>query len=114
MGGDKQGLRATGKGDLQQVPAVQAQNGPAVGTNVADGFQPAGQGVRRLQAGQQDEVMDLTGAAVALIDAADLPAYHEPGRLAAKAPAFRQPGFLLEGIQAFLRRLQGLLQGLDG
>lgn len=56
--------------------------------------------------------MDLAGAAMALIDAADLPAHHKPGRLAAKGPAFRQAGFLLEGIQALLCRFQGLLEGL--
>ena len=34
MGGDELRLRAARQGQLQQVPAVQAQNGPAVGADV--------------------------------------------------------------------------------
>ena len=77
MGGDKLGLRAGIQSQLQQVPAVQSQDGPPVGVDVAGGLQPGGQLIGRLQGGQKDEVMDLTGLAVAFIDTADLAGDHK-------------------------------------
>ena len=41
-------LRAGVQGQLQQIPAVQPEDGPAVGADVPDGLQLGGQQVRRL------------------------------------------------------------------
>ena len=80
MGGDEDGFWAGFQGDLQEVPAVQPQDGPPIGVDVADGLQPPGEGVRRLQAGKEDQVVHLAGAAVFLVDVADLPGDDKPGR----------------------------------
>ncbi len=72
MGGDKYGLRAHVQGDLQQVPTVQPQNGPAVRVQVADGLQPAGQHFGVLQTGQKDQVVDLADLSVLFIYGTDL------------------------------------------
>ena len=49
MRGNKDGFRACVEDDLDQVAAVQPQNGPAVGMDIADDFQPAGELLGRLQ-----------------------------------------------------------------
>ena len=108
VGGDKLSLRAGLQGQLQQVPAVQTQNGPPVGVDVADGFQPGGQLVRRLQIGQEDQVVDLSGLSVPLIDGADLPGDHEPWGLSAHTAG--QAQVLPQGIDPLPRRDQLLLQ----
>ena len=69
--GNKDGLRACVEDDLNQVAAVQPQNGPAVGMDIADDFQPAGELLGRLQGGQQNQVVHLTGFAVPFIDGTD-------------------------------------------
>ena len=51
VSGDEFRVRAGVQGQLQQVPTVQPQNGPSVGVDVADGLQPGGELVRRLQRG---------------------------------------------------------------
>ena len=98
VSGDEFRVRAGVQGQLQQVPTVQPQNGPSVGVDVADGLQPGGELVRRLQRGQQDQVVDFPGSAVALVDAADLPGDNEPGRLA--RGDIRQAQILAQGIDA--------------
>ena len=49
-------LRAGVQGQLQQIPAVQPEDGPAVGADVPDGLQLGGQQVRRLQRGEKDSI----------------------------------------------------------
>lgn len=73
-------LRAGVQGQLQQIPAVQPEDGPAVGADVPDGLQLGGQQVRRLQRGEKDKVMDLPGLSIPLIDGADLTSDDESGR----------------------------------
>ena len=80
--GNKLRIRAGLQRQLQQVTAVQPQDGAAVGADIAHGLQAGGQFVRRLQRGQQDQIVDLPGLAVALVDAADLPRDHKPRGLA--------------------------------
>ena len=96
VGGDQLRVRAGLQDQLQQVPAVQAQDGPPVGVDVADGLQPDRRLVRRLQAGEQDQVVDFAGLAVPLIDAADLPGDQEAGGL----PRPRYPQVLPQDVQA--------------
>ena len=93
---------------LQQVPAVQSQDGPAVGADVADGLQPGRELVRRLQRGQEDQVVDLSSLAVALVDAADLPGDDEPGR--PSGGTVRQAQVLPQGVEPLSGRHQLLPQ----
>ena len=79
VGGDELRVRTRVQGQLQQIPAVQPQDGPPVGADVADGLQFGGQLVRRLQGGEEDQVVDLPGPPVPFVDAADLTGDEEPG-----------------------------------
>ena len=98
MGGDELRVGADLQRQLQQVPAVQPQNGTAVGVDVADGLQPGGQLVRRLQGREQNDVVDLPGLSVLFVDGADLAGDDEPGRFAGSG--VRQAQGLPEGIDA--------------
>ena len=108
VGGDELRVRAGLQRQLQQVPAVQAQDGPPVGVDVADGLQPGGELIGGLQGGEQDQVVDLPGPAVPLVDGADLPGDDEPGRLAAHAAG--QPQLRPQGVHALPGGDQLLLQ----
>ena len=101
MGGDEFGLWAGLQGQLQQIPAVQPQNGAAVRVDVADGLQPDGQFFRRFQAGEEDQVVHLPRPPVALVDAADLPGDHETGGGPGRSPLHCQP--LPQGIDPLPR-----------
>ena len=66
MGGDKDGLRAAIQGDLEQILAIQPQYGPAVGMDIADGFQTAGEVFGGLKTGKYDQIMNFARFAVFL------------------------------------------------
>ncbi|WP_197535610.1 hypothetical protein [Pararhodospirillum photometricum] len=68
MGGDQQAVVVCGQGDLEQVAGVEPQDGPAIGGDVAHPAQGPRQAVGGVQVGQQDQVMDLPGFAVFLVD----------------------------------------------
>ena len=106
MSWNKDRVRAGVHGHLQKVPAVHAQNGPAVAVQVAYGFQPVGQFLRLVQPGQQDDVMHLPGLPVLLVDGADLPGYHKADGFAAAGYAGRQGELLPQCIYAVSGRLQ--------
>ena len=110
MGGDQHGLRAGLQGNLHQVPAVQAQNGPSVRVQVADGLQPEGELLRRLQGGQQDHIMNLAGAPVLFVDGADFPGYHKARSRLPASCNIRQPPVRLQPVKAFFRRFHRLRQ----
>ena len=63
MGGDKLRLRTGIQRQLQQVPAIQPQNGAAVGADIAHRLQAGGQLLCRLQGGEENQVVDLAGPA---------------------------------------------------
>ena len=63
--------------DLQQIAAVEAQDRPPVGVDVADGDQRPVQGRRGLQVGQADQVVHLARPLAVLVDVADLHGQHE-------------------------------------
>jgi hypothetical protein len=67
------------EGDLEQVARVQAQDGPAVGAEVADPSERGGEPGHRVQVGQIDQVVHLARMVVALVDRGDLDAQREPG-----------------------------------
>ena len=48
MGGDEHSIWAGLQGNFQQVPAVQPQDRPSIGVDIADGFQLVGEDIRRL------------------------------------------------------------------
>ena len=95
MGGDELRLRTGFQRQLQQVPAVQAQNGSAVRVDVPDGGQAGGQLVRRFERPQQDQV-------AALVNRADL-----SGDGKARLRAGRESG----QAQLFAQYIQALLRG---
>ena len=78
MRGDEHGVRRGLEGDFQQIAAVQTENGTAVGMDIPDRFQTQGQLLRRLQAGEQDQVMHLADASVLFVDGADFARHDEP------------------------------------
>ena len=109
MSGDIDRLGTGFQQNLQQVPAVQAQDGPAVAVQVAGLLQALGQPFGVSQAGQQDQMVYLAGAPVPLIDGADLPGHQEKGGLSRPAgqavpvlqPVQSLPGLLQHFLQFF-------------
>ena len=83
MGGHKNGIWADLQGDLQKIPAVQPQYGPAVGMDVSDGLQLSGQKLRLTEAGQENHIVNLSHLSVFLVDGTDLTGDHKPWRAAA-------------------------------
>ena len=70
--------------------------------DVADRLELFREGLRRLEAGQEDEVVDLAHPAVLFIDRADLPRDDEPGALRSRGALHMQS--LAEGVEPLLRR----------
>ena len=105
---DVHGLRARLQHDLQQVVAVQAEDGPAVAVQVPDGLELLGQGLRLVQARQQQHVVHLPRAPAALVDRADLAGDDETRLLRLH---FRgQAQVLAQAVQSLLRGDEGLAQ----
>ena len=97
VGGHQLPLGGDLQQQLQQVPAVQLQDGPPVGVKVAaQGLQPGRQPAGLLQAGQEEQAVDLAGAAVLFVDGADLPRHQEEGVRPGGRP--RQPQLGTEGV----------------
>ncbi len=86
VGGDKDSVRAGLQGDLQKIPAVQAQNGPPVGVEIPDGLQLVGELFSRLQGGKEDQAVNLAGSAVLFIDGADLSGKDKAGAFPGSPP----------------------------
>ena len=63
--------------ELQQVPRIQAQNGPAVGCQVADFGQLLNQPFRLFPARNVDQVMHLASPRAAFVDRRDFDLQHE-------------------------------------
>ena len=103
MGGNKLCFRACLQGELQQVPAVQPKDGPAVRMNIANGFQPGRELVCGLQAGQQNDIVHLAGLSATLINRAYLTRHHKarggPRRRSGQAQFFFQPVETLRATQ---------------
>ena len=72
MGRDEHGLGADIQRHLQQVAGVQAQDGTAVGMQVAHQLQPLRKAVGIVQRGHEDQVVDFAHLALTLVDGADL------------------------------------------
>ena len=104
MGGNENGLRAAVQRDFQQVAAIQPQNGPPVGMEIADGLQPVGEGFGGFQPRQEDDMMHLARFSTAFIDGADLARHHEARRIAGGFAG--QAVFVPEAVEPFLRLLQ--------
>ena len=112
MGRHEHGLRTGLQGQFQQIMAGQAQNGPPVGVDVADGLQPPGQLLRLLQPRQQDQAVDLPGLSVLLVNGADLPGDHKSGLLLSRNLPAGDPVLFFQPVQPLLRRLQLFFQFL--
>ena len=99
VGGNQLRVRTGLQGQLQQVPAVQTQDGTAIRADIPHRLQPGRHLVRRLQAGEEYQMVDFPGLAVPLVNAADLPGDEKPGGF----PGSRQPQLFPQGIQPIFR-----------
>ena len=104
MGRDEDGLRTAVQRDFQQVAAIQPQNGPPVGMEIADGLQPVGEGFGGFQPRQEDDMMHLARFSAAFIDGADLARHHKARRIAGGFAG--QAVFVPEAVEPFLRLYQ--------
>ena len=97
------------EGDLEEVPGVEAEDGPPVRVDVADPGEARGDPVHRFEVRGVDEVMDLPGLLELLVDGGDLHRQHEPGGGPLAPAGRRQPlldGPLEIGAQAKEARLR--------
>src|SRR5437588_5536274 len=72
MGWNEQDLWTDPQAYFQQIMAVESQDRPTIGLEIAQRSQPAVKRLDPRQIGQHNEVMYLACAAVALMDRADL------------------------------------------
>lgn len=93
MGRDKDRIGGRLKGDPEEVFAVKTKDRSAVGMEVADGFQTAGEALGIGERGQQDQVVDLTDFAVLFIDGADFGGEDKAGT-SFPASSLRQAGWV--------------------
>ena len=106
------GARTQFKDDLQQIPAVQPQDRPAVRMDISDLLQSGRDLLRILQPRQEDKAVDLAGFPVFLIDRADLPGHYKPRDLLTRHRIFFNPVSVFQHIEPVFRRLQLLFQFL--
>ena len=106
------GFRTDFQGNLQKVPTVQAQNRPAIGVDVPNGFQFPGEQFCGLKAGQQNHAVHLAHFSILFIDGTDLARDDKTGLPAACQGAVAQPQIVLQRVQSILCRNQLFLQFL--
>ena len=80
--------------DVEQIPAVESEDGTAVRLQVADGAEAAIELVDGREGRQADHIMHLPGAPVLLVDGADLDAQQETD-----LPAAGGRNALLDGVE---------------
>ena len=112
MGRDQKSVMAGFQNQLQKIPGVQAQNGPAVGSDVAQALQFVGKGVGRREIREKHQIVVFAGLVVFFVDVADFRFQDEPGvsgagrrnllfqgrldvRFEAEQPGFRLPELFL-------------------
>lgn len=74
---DQHAVRAGLQQDLQQIPAVQAEDRSAVGMDITDPLKTQRKCIRRSEARQQDHIMHFSRFTVLFIDRADLAGKHK-------------------------------------
>ena len=80
--------------DLDEIPAVQTQNGPPIRFQIADITQPGIQPLHRFEAGHQHHVVHLAGLVVLFVNHADLCGQHKTDR----TPASLRQVFVHRGL----------------
>ena len=110
MGRDHQGLGVDLQDQVQHEPGVQAQDGAAVGSHVAQAAQALGELLGGRQVGEHQEQVDLAHLAGLLINGAHFAGDHEVDRRR-RLPAWplkvqRQSQVGFEGVHPRGRRLQ--------
>ena len=93
--------------NFQEVPGVQAEDWPAIGSQVAHLGQCRGDGARRLERGGVEEMVHLPGCAVAFVNGGDLRRQQEPDF----RPAAWRQGAPEPGRELRLERQQPRLRG---
>lgn len=106
MGGDKYRLRAGIQRNFQQIPAVQPKDGTPIRMDIADGFQPVGEGLGILQRGQQNYIVNLAGPAAFFVDGTDFPGQNKPRCGCCLAERIRQTCIVPQAIQPVFGRNQ--------
>src|SRR5262252_9901511 len=75
---DEEAPRARVEGNFQEVPGVQAEDWPPVGSQVPNLGQCCGDRGRRLERGRIEKVVYLPGRIVTLVDSGDLGGEQKP------------------------------------
>ena len=75
--GDEHGFGAGLQCHLQKIPAIQPEDGAAVGMEVADALKARGQTLRRRKGRHENDVVHFARAPVPLVDGTDLGAEHK-------------------------------------
>ena len=103
---DEEGPITHAQDDLEKVSGIQAQDGTAVGAEVADPAETVIEPVNRVEVGQEDQVVDFPRFPFPLVNAADLAGENEPGWCpAGRREAFFNPFLEIrsESVQAAFR-----------
>ncbi len=77
--GDEDGLRAGLKRHFEQVAAIEAKDGAAVGVEIADALKPRAEPFRRSERRHEDDIVYLAGAPILPVDGTDLGARTRSG-----------------------------------
>ena len=111
--GDQEAAGTGRQGDLQQVPGIEAEDGPPVGGQVADLGQRLRDAVGGFEARRVQEMVHLTGPLIAAVDRGDLDREEETDRAGAGGRRIAQQPPLevrADAEQAGLGRDQGVFQ----
>ena len=100
----KDGVGAKLQNDFQQIMTVQPENGPAVGMDIADGFQLPRYNFRGFKSRKQYQAMHFPDAVPLLIYGAYLPGYDKAGRRTTCVQSVFYTIFVLQDIQPLFGR----------
>ena len=99
MGRDEEHVFVGFETDIQKVAAVQPQDGPTVGLQVANGAEAAVEPGYGFEGRQDDDVVDLAGLVALLVDGADFHREHEAHGAAAVLGQFLFHGGAAAGFE---------------
>jgi hypothetical protein len=91
MGGDQHRPVIRLQQQFQKVPGIQPQDGPAVGPDIPDLFQPGLKGCGGLEIREQYHMVDLPGPSLPAINGTDFPGKYKPGITPGRNRGIREP-----------------------
>ena len=98
--------------DLQQIPAVQAEDRSAVGMDITDPLKTQRKCIRRSEARQQDHIMHFSRFTVLFIDRANLAGKHKTRFFLAAGGRHCKPCSILQRVESFFGRVKQFVQFL--